>query len=163
LQEGENDGMIVTTEIPEGIITTPEDHKSDSTRFMDPCGNLPIDPNKREAAGWTTLPSNDDKSVSLKIPFDFSLYGTIYKKLESILYINNNGNLSFEKSYEDYTASGFPIEGVAMIAPFWSDVDTRGPGNGQLWYKEISANTFSVIWDRVGTYCIDVACFILVC
>lgn len=145
-------GMVMTTTIPDTEIVTPMDHKSDSTSFMDPCANLPIDPAERAAAGWTTLPSNDDKSTSLKLPFDFSLYGSLYAKLESLIYINNNGNLSFEKSYEDYTASGFPIDGIAMIAPFWSDVDTRGAGNGQLWYKIIGENTFSVIWDRVGEF-----------
>eukprot|EP00545_Synedropsis_sp_CCMP1620_P004640 CAMPEP_0119006542 /NCGR_PEP_ID=MMETSP1176-20130426/2347_1 /TAXON_ID=265551 /ORGANISM="Synedropsis recta cf, Strain CCMP1620" /LENGTH=872 /DNA_ID=CAMNT_0006958459 /DNA_START=29 /DNA_END=2647 /DNA_ORIENTATION=- len=143
---------VMTTTIPDSLILTPLNHESDSTKFMDPCANLPIDPADRTAAGWSTLESNDDKSISTTLPFDFSLYGTLYQKLTSLIYVNNNGNLSFDKSYEDYTASGFPIDGISMIAPFWSDVDTRGEGNGQLWYKVIDDNSFSVIWDRVGYY-----------
>ncbi|MDP4954321.1 MAG: hypothetical protein NWQ53_11810, partial [Flavobacteriales bacterium] len=64
---------------------------------------------------WTQLPANDDGSTGqINIPFDFLLYGITYNSL----YINNNGNVSFDNPYSWFTSAGFPI-GTPMIAPFW--------------------------------------------
>lgn len=131
-------------------ITQPAEHRSDSSQFLDPCASLPANP---AAAGWTRLMDNDDLSTApLSLSFDFSLYGTLYPKNTALVYVNNNGNISFNSSIAEYTANGFPLDNVAMVAPFWSDVDTRGPGNGKVWYKEIGDKTFSVVWDRVGKF-----------
>ena len=100
---------------------------------------------------WTELPANDDGSTpQLNIPFDFELYGTTYNSL----YINNNGNVSFDNPYSWYTSAGFPI-GTPMIAPFWGDVDTRDWGpygyQGEVWYT-INSNSVYVTWMNVGPY-----------
>ncbi len=94
---------------------------------------------------------NDDFSTSLiPLSFPFTFYGTQYNRV----YINNNGNLSFEQPYSTYTSTGFPITGYAMVSSFWADVDTRTGGNtgsGIVYYKS-EPNRFTVIWDRVGYY-----------
>ena len=49
--------------------------------------------------------------------------------------MNNNGILSFTSTYTDFTAQPFPLQGVALVAPYWADVDTRSAGSGLVWYR----------------------------
>jgi len=93
-------------------------------------------------------PNDDGYTQQLTLPFTFCLYETDYTKF----YINNNGNVSFDQAYYTYTPTGFPINGYAMVAPFWADVDTRG-GFGSVHYKmTTNPNRLVVIWDKVGYY-----------
>ena len=91
--------------------------------------------------------SNDDGSSDLIIlPFEFCFY---YNQPQTAMYINNNGNISFEEPYYTYSANGFPDPDFVMVAPFWADVDTRG--TGEVWYKVTS--TYAIIrWHNVGYY-----------
>ncbi len=91
---------------------------------------------------------NDDGSSPLiTLPFNFCLYGTNYTNV----YINNNGNISFNSAYFTFTANGFPDATHAMVAPFWADVDTRGPLSGLVYYK-VNATNMIVQWEHVGYY-----------
>jgi hypothetical protein len=47
------------------------------------------------------LPNDDEFSNVIVLPFNFSFYGTIYDSL----YINNNGNISFDLPYSTFTAN----------------------------------------------------------
>jgi hypothetical protein len=90
---------------------------------------------------------NDDGSTSeIALPFSFCFYGST----ENHMWINNNGNVTFDGPRFEYSATGFPSPDYIMLAPFWGDVDTRG-GFGQVWYK-IESNRVIVIWDNVGYY-----------
>jgi PKD repeat protein len=89
---------------------------------------------------------NDDGSTGLiPIPFNFCLYGTNY----NALYINNNGNVTFDVAYGTYSAVGFPSASYVMVAPFWADVDTRGIG--QVWYK-VTPTAVYVNWENCGYF-----------
>lgn len=78
--------------------------------------------------------SNDDaSSAAIQLPFTFCYYGDTV----SSIFINNNGNISFNSSYSAFTATGFPSSAFNMIAPFWADVDTRGTG-GQAYYDSLT-------------------------
>lgn len=91
---------------------------------------------------------NDDMSTNLiALPFSFNFFGTMYNSL----YINNNGNISFGTPYGTFTASPFPNTSFQMIAPFWADVDTRGPLSGLVYYK-ITPTAMIVKWENVGYY-----------
>ena len=91
---------------------------------------------------------NDDGSTSLiPLSFPFCFYGTQYNQV----YINNNGNLSFDAPYFEFTPAGFPIFDFAMVAPFWADIDTRASAGGVVYYKS-EPNRLTVIWDGVGYY-----------
>lgn len=95
---------------------------------------------------WTEFPSNDDGSLGpITLPFDFDLYGESYNQV----FINNNGNITFDNGYWWYSPFGFPIS-TPMIAPFWGDVDTR-TGDGEVWYL-VTDNAFYVSWNNVGPY-----------
>jgi hypothetical protein len=98
---------------------------------------------------------NDDaSSTSITLPFTFNFYGANY----STVFINNNGNISFNNYYSQFTANPFPDPTYNMIAPFWADVDTRNPGgfgpndtSGVVYFK-ITPTAMIVKWDRVGYY-----------
>ena len=99
---------------------------------------------------------NDDGSRQLMLNgWNIDFYGTSYPDL----YVNNNGNVSFGVPFSTFSASGFPVSGFPMLAPFWGDVDTRNVGGGgAVWYREWSTaggdavNRFVVTWDNVGYY-----------
>ena len=90
---------------------------------------------------------NDDGSTGLiPIPFDFNLYGQTFNSI----YINNNGNITFNGPLSTFSATAFPSTGNAIVAPFWADVDTRN-GNGQVVYK-ITPTAVYINWEDVGYY-----------
>lgn len=91
-------------------------------------------------------PNDDGSSPLITLPFQFSLYGDLY----SSVYINNNGNLSFQQAFGTFTSTGFPNATNRMVAPFWADVDTRGNG-GQVWYK-VTPTALYVNWVGVGYF-----------
>jgi hypothetical protein len=97
---------------------------------------------------------NDDDSSSEDLTFSFDFYGILYEKV----FINNNGNLSFEQWFSTFSAQGFPSNDFQMVAAFWADVDTgdaldTNPGAlGRVWRKKIANNVFAVAWDHVGHF-----------
>jgi len=95
---------------------------------------------------------NDDGSTkAIKLPFHFCFWGT---SIDSV-YINNNGNISFGQAYSSFVPVGFPSHNYMMIAPFWSDVDTRdtfaGTKSGVVYYK-LTPHYLVVQWDSVGYF-----------
>ena len=96
---------------------------------------------------------NDDfSSPKFALPFSFNFYGTHYDSL----YINNNGNVSFDIPYPTFTSNPFPDSNFNMIAPFWGDVDTRdslnSPTSSGLVYYKITPSAIIVKWENVGFY-----------
>ncbi len=90
---------------------------------------------------------NDDGSTAnIPIPFNFCLYGTNYTSM----WINNNGNITFDGPYATFSPVGFPSNQYVMVAPFWGDVDTRN-GGGLVYYK-ITPTAVYVTWVNVGYY-----------
>jgi len=102
------------------------------------------------------LPNDDESTGLINLPFTFDFYGTSFNSL----YINNNGNISFDYPYFAFTPNAFPDSSTLMIAPFWADVDTRGTldslgvptGNGgSVWYK-LTPTALIVNWNQVGYF-----------
>lgn len=134
-----------------GVFPTPQQVKaqgaiptlvSTPTKSPTNCLLIPLDDT------FTALGRNDDESTSeISLPFTFDFYGTP----QNSCWINNNGNVSFDGPYFTYSATGFPINGYPMLAPFWADVDTRGAGSGLMWYK-VEAHRVIVIWEAVGYF-----------
>jgi hypothetical protein len=95
---------------------------------------------------------NDDGSTGLiPIPFNFNLYGQTFNSI----YINNNGNITFNGPLSTFSATAFPSTGNAIVAPFWADVDTRNPSSGDeglVWYTNPDPSTTVVTWNNVGVY-----------
>ncbi len=102
-------------------------------------------------AGFGTLAMtrNDDGSTSvIDLPFQINLNGSKY----SSMYVNNNGNVSFGNAFGAYTPTGFSGLPVQMIAPMWSDVDTRCGNCGEVYLSVPTSDTAVVTWNNVGFF-----------
>lgn len=99
-----------------------------------------------------TLVANDDGSTSLvSIGFSVNFYGNTYGSL----YVNNNGNTTFDSALSAYTPHQITGGSIPMLAPFFADVDTRGAGSGLVQYGQDTIggrNAFGVNWIDVGYY-----------
>jgi hypothetical protein len=129
---------------PIPFINDSKGNSIDNTKSTDPPINtgcfIPID------GSYTAVPKNDDGYLGpINLPFSFSLYGTNYNKV----FINTNGNITFNSGVSQYSADGFPFN-IPMVAAFWGDVDTRGNG-GQIFYKILPTHMI-ITWVEVGYY-----------
>jgi hypothetical protein len=74
-----------------------------------------------------TLEANDDGSTAdVALPFGINFFGKQY----SSVFVNNNGNLTFDDALGVFTPFPIVTNGTPIIAPFFADVDTRGSGSG---------------------------------
>src|SRR5215469_17621317 len=64
--------------------------------------------------------------VVIPIGFPLNFYGQTF----SSLYLNNNGNVTFDAPLGEFTPFGLVNTRSEIIAPFFADVDTRPVGNG---------------------------------
>jgi len=98
-----------------------------------------------------TLAANDDDSTGLvPIGFTINFFGTSY----SHLYVNNNGNVTFDAPQWVYTPYPLLGTGREIIAPFFGDVDTRN-ASGLVTYGPGTVGTraaFGVNWLDVNYY-----------
>lgn len=95
----------------------------------------------------TLGPGDDQSSGPLVIGFDVNFFGTTYSEL----FINNNGNVSFNQALASYSAGPLSSLGQALIAPFFADVDTRGVGSdATTWGVGLldGRATFAVNWGQ---------------
>jgi len=99
-----------------------------------------------------TLAANDDGSTgAVDIGFAINFYGTTY----DTLYVNNNGNVTFNEALSTFTPFDLLSTSTPMLAPFFGDVDTRGEGSGLVQYGQNTLNghdVFGVNWIDVGYY-----------
>lgn len=100
----------------------------------------------------TPLPANDDQSTGLvPIGFNVSFFGLNVAQL----YVNNNGNVTFDESLSTYTPFGLVGTSTQIVAPFFADVDTRGAGSGLTTYGSgviDGRKVFGVNWIGVGYF-----------
>lgn len=109
----------------------------------------------RSNAGFTanTLAPNDDYSTGLvNMGFTGNFFGHDYSQL----YVNNNGNVTFNSPLSTFTPFNLTGSGVPpIIAPFFADVDTRPSGSAATQYGQDVVNghaAFGVNWLGVGYY-----------
>jgi Nidogen-like/Dockerin type I domain len=129
-----------------------------------------------QAVGDTRLQANDDGSslaINLRVPFPF------FGVPQQILFVNNNGNITFQSALSDFTPFAFPSANQ-IIAPYFADVDTTGPpdvstdGLDDVYFSEranqtdlgvistivnqafggafTAASAFVATWDHVGYF-----------
>lgn len=98
------------------------------------------------------LAANDDGSTGLvDLGFTIDFFGNQF----SSAYLNNNGNITFDQALSSFTPSGVELPTTAIIAPYFADVDTTGPGSGLLTYGAgtVDGNiAFGVNWLNVGYF-----------
>lgn len=100
----------------------------------------------------SSLEANDDlSSEPVPLPFTLDFFGQNYTSL----YVNNNGNVTFNGSLSTYTPFGLLGTDSVIIAPFFADVDTRGIGSGLTTYGTTTFGgrpAFCVNWLNVGYF-----------
>jgi hypothetical protein len=89
------------------------------------------------------------------LPLGFT--ANFYGAQRSRVYVNNNGNVTFDAPLSNYTP--FPLAAVnrEIIAPFFADVDTRAARSGVVRYGYGSVvfegrPAFCATWENVGYY-----------
>lgn len=109
----------------------------------------------RSLSGFTTssLPANDDGSTgSVTLPFTVNFFGN----LRSSLFVNNNGNLTFDSALSSFTPFDLTSTAREIIAPFFADVDTRGTGSVTYGTDTVDGRTaFGVNYSGVGYYSVN--------
>ncbi|MCX6955123.1 MAG: VPDSG-CTERM sorting domain-containing protein [Verrucomicrobia bacterium] len=99
-----------------------------------------------------SMARNDDDSTGLvSIGFNINFFGTTYNNL----YVNNNGNLTFNTPWASWVPFNLYTTGVPIIAPFFSDVDTRATASAVTQYGAgtfAGHNAFGATWNGVGYY-----------
>ncbi|MCH8994887.1 MAG: hypothetical protein IH959_07960 [Chloroflexi bacterium] len=98
------------------------------------------------------LSANDDGSTgAVALPFSPNFFGTSY----SSLFVNNNGNVTFDSPLDEFTPLDLNSTSRVIIAPFFGDVDTRGTGSGIVTYGNTTFSgrtTFCANWVNVGYF-----------
>jgi hypothetical protein len=107
------------------------------------------------AFATNVLPANDDESTApVPLGFTADFFGSSYSQV----YVNNNGNITFDRPLGTYTPFQLTTSGTTkIIAPFFADVDTTGAGSGLTRYGygtgEVDGHlAFGVNWIDVGYY-----------
>lgn len=105
-----------------------------------------------------TLPGNDDGSVGpVGLGFTANFFGQNYSQL----WVNNNGNVTFDGPLSVFTPVPLLTTNIPIIAPFFADVDTRAavPNLNTVTYGNATVNgrsAFAVTWNLVGYYAFGV-------
>lgn len=99
-----------------------------------------------------TLPRNDDGSTGLvNIGFNVNFFGNQFTQL----FVNNNGNVTFDRALDTYTPFGLQGTNRQILAAFFADVDTRNASSGVTQYGTGLLNghkVFGVNWLDVGYF-----------
>jgi len=98
-----------------------------------------------------TLARNDDGSTGLvNIGFTIDFFGDVYTQL----YVNNNGNVTFDSPLSTFTPFDLNSTSRDIIAPFFADVDTRSAGDEVTYGSGMfdSHTAFGVNWIDVDYY-----------
>ena len=87
--------------------------------------------------------------TTVPIGFAINFYGTTY----SNLYVNNNGNVTFDAPLSDYIPFSLTNASTRIIAPFFADADTRVGNTVTFGNDTVDGHSaFGVNWIGVGYF-----------
>lgn len=107
-------------------------------------------------AGHNTVTLANDASAQVPIGFNYLSYPYYGGDLRSSLYINSNGNITFDSSYTSANPDLQTISNAtnyydsligAIYAPLWTDLNPAL--GGQITYGNPTPDTFAVSWVNV--------------
>ncbi len=103
-------------------------------------------------SGFTTaeLPPEDDTSSA---PVGLGFTGNFLGQEVDTVYVNSNGNITFDTPLTTFTPYELSSTDRAIIAPFFADVDTTATGRVTFGAGQIDGrNAFAATWTDVGYY-----------
>uniref|UniRef100_A0A8C9YBZ3 NIDO domain-containing protein n=1 Tax=Sander lucioperca TaxID=283035 RepID=A0A8C9YBZ3_SANLU len=87
-------------------------------------------------AGTTSPRSDDGSSPLIPLQRPFVYFGRSYSQI----YVNQNGDLTFNGAFSSYSPQRFPMYGTRdVIAVFWTDLDNRV--NGEIYYNQYTSGS----------------------
>lgn len=89
----------------------------------------------------------DDCAEKIDLGFEIDFLG---KKYQTI-FLNANGNLTFEEPFISFTPEPFCLEGPQMIAPFFADVDLT-QGGEITYYADPKGHYWIGRWENVAYF-----------
>lgn len=99
-----------------------------------------------------SIPANDDGSSPLvQLPFTINFFG----RTRNSAYVNNNGNITFDRALSTFTPFGLESTRREIIAAFFADVDTRNPQSSLVYYGQDTVDgraAFGVNYFTVGYF-----------
>lgn len=119
--------------------------------YTDQFGNVVVTTGGGNAANVGDPSGRNDDGFSGPINLGYTLsnfFGNDYTQF----FVNNNGNITFNSGLSSFTPQGPQGATQPVIAPFFADVDTRGPRSGVAYLNQSIANETIVTWDHVGYY-----------
>ncbi|MCC6587064.1 MAG: PEP-CTERM sorting domain-containing protein [Bryobacterales bacterium] len=120
-----------------GFDSTADGRNDDGTYTTGGCNN--------DSDGGTC----DGTPVSIGFPINF------YGSLRDSLFINTNGNVTFDIPLATFTPFSLDDAFRQIIAPFFADIDTRNPASGVVSFGNGTfegQNAFGVNWLDVGYF-----------
>jgi len=105
----------------------------------------------------TLGPSDDGSTPRIALPFSINFFGTT----QNSLFINNNGNVTFNSPLGTFTPFSINAQTPPIIAPFFADVDTRNAASGIVQFSNApivfgGRPAMCVNWVRVGYFSLHV-------
>lgn len=100
--------------------------------------------------GNTLAPNDDNSDGPVAIGFTVDFFGVTSNQL----WVNNNGNVTFDAALSAFTPFDLTSTGQEIIAPFFADVDTRNAGD-PVTYGQGTFNgrpAFGVNWINVDYF-----------
>ncbi len=99
-----------------------------------------------------SVPRNDDGSGPyVSLPFAINFFG----RFRAGCWVNNNGNITFDRALSTFTPFGLDNTQTEIIAPFFADVDTRGERSQLVTFGEDTVNgrrAFGANYINVGYF-----------
>lgn len=132
--------------IPDSALT-----HSDGHLYTNDFGSVVVTTGGGSGANIGQADGRNDDGYSGPIALGYTLqnfFGSDY----SSIYVNNNGNITFQGGLSDYTPEGLQGATVPVIAPFFADVDTRGANSGVVYINQSITGETIITWDHVGYY-----------
>src|SRR5262245_17733411 len=108
----------------------------------------------RDLAGFATeVLQRKDDGVSNQVQLGMTL--NFLGQQETRLWVNTNGNVTFDSAFPTFKNNSLASTTREILAPFYSDVDTRNPASGLVTFGFDTIDghrAFGVIWNGVGYF-----------
>jgi len=139
-----NAGAAVTTIADSALTATNHLYTGDF-------GQVVVTTGGENGANIGNVTGRNDDGFSGPIGLGYTLHNFFGSDYSSI-FINNNGNVTFDDGLAAFTPTGPQGASQPVIAPFFADVDTRNADSGVVYVNQSIANETIITWDHVGYY-----------